>query len=573
MNDDIENITQEDLSGPVIDRRTTMKLLSAAGMGALAGCSGGGGDGDGETDTGTTAGGDDMETTTEGDETATTQGGSTRMGGRLTAGWFEGAIDTLDPPFNSDFDQFPIIANIFNGLIWLAPDLTVRADLATDWEVSNEGKTFTFQLREGVKFHNGTDFTAEDVKYTINRTIAEETPAAPKLAQLQPVDDGGVVVQDDYTVQINFEQAFAPALIYLTRGPGRAATIVNQEAIEEMGNEEYATNPVGTGPFQVANYQAGEQLVLDRFDDYFKTDEDGNQLPYLDGVTINLIPEPSTVVNAIRSGDVDFIHSVPLQNVDQVEQASEVEMLTAPGVAFEGLIMNTAREPFGDVRVRQAIAKLIDKEKFVETAYFGNALPDVGPINKATGWVWREDKPDFQNYDPEGAKQLLEEAGATGASFSITTTEGGLRGTKAVRQQLNAGGLNVEINQVTGSAFTDILFNSDFDTTIVGSGGDPDPDQSLYNFFRLPESAGGDGVWNFGKWENQEVHEMMEEQRTQLDREERKQTLQDAEDIIIEEAPFAFLDHSDDLAAKRPNMKGYTHIAGVRYFENVWLDT
>lgn len=567
MDHDSGKSIEEKLSGPVVDRRTTMKLLSAAGMGALAGCSGGD---DGSTPTATPTsdtggdeddGGDDDTPTPESD----------RLGGRLLAGWFEGSIDTLDPPYNSDFDQFPIIANIFNGLIWLAPDLTVRGDLATDWEVTNDGATFTFSLHEGVTFHNGTEFTAEDVRYTINRTIENETPAAPKLAPLKPVDEDGVIVQDDYSVQLNFEQPYAPALIYLTRGPGRAATIVNQEAIEEMGREEYATNPVGTGPFQVAEYQSGEQLVLDKFDDYFKTDENGTQLPYLDGVTINLIPEPSTVVNAIRGGDVDFIHTVPLQNVDRIEE-SDVELLRAPGVNFEGLIMNTTREPFGDARVRRAIAKLINKDEFIQTAYFGNAIGAVGPINKATGWVWRDDKPDYQDHNPEEAQQLLEEAGATGASFSITTTSGGLRATRAVRQQLNSAGLNVEVEQVTGSAFTDILFSSDFDSTIVGSGGDPDPDQSVYNFFRLPESAGGDGVWNFGQWENQEVHEMMNQQRLQLDRENRAETLQNAEDIIMEEAPFAFLSHSDNLAAKRSNVKGYTHIAGVRYFDNVWLD-
>ncbi|MDX1747380.1 MAG: ABC transporter substrate-binding protein, partial [Halobacteriales archaeon] len=359
----LDDVSQDDLSGPVIDRRTTVKLLSAAGMGALAGCSGGGGGdgGDGGSSGGGGSGGSSGgsggssggsggsgSSTDAPEETAAPE--NDMMGGQLKAGWFEGAIDTLDPPYNTDFDQFPIVANIFNGLIWLAPDFTVRPDLAVDWEVSNGGRTFDFELREGVTFHNGTDFTAEDVRYTINRTIEEETPAAPKLAQLQPVDDGGVVVQDDYNVQINFEQAFAPALIYLTRGPGRAATVVNQEAIEEMGSEAYATNPVGTGPFQVGSYQPGEQLVLEKFDDYFKTDDDGNALPYLDSVTINLIPEPSTVVNAIRSGDVDFIHSVPLQNVDQIEQ-SDVELLRAPGVHFEGLIMNTTREPFGDVRV------------------------------------------------------------------------------------------------------------------------------------------------------------------------------------------------------------------------------
>ena len=559
------SFSDEALSGPVIDRRTTLSLLSSAGLAGLAGCAGS--ENSQETETTTTESNSDGE----GQATDTTEStpNSDRTGGTLSVGWHIGSIDRLDPPYITDQKTFPLMANIFNGLVWLKEDLTIRGDLASDWEVTNNGKTITFQLREGVTFHNGVEFTAEDVKYTINRTISNDTPSAAKLSALKPVDEGGVVVQDDYTVQLNFEYAMAPALIYLTRGPGRAATIVNQEAIEEMGREQYTITPVGTGPFKVTKHNVGSGLTLERFEDYFKTDENGTQLPYLDTIEINPIPEPATLVNAVRSGDVDFVDAVPLQNVGDIEKANNVQKIVTPGLHWEGLGLNNVRDPFTSKKVRLAIAKLINNKAFVESAFFGNALPDTGPLNKGTKWVWREDKPNDQDYAPEEGQQMLQEEGADSASFNIMTTAGGLRAAKVIRQQLNQSGLNVGIDQVTSSTFSERLDNNDFDATMIGTGGDPDPDQSLYNLFRLPDK---DGLWNYMQYKSQEVHDLLGKQRRQLDREERKTTLHKIEDRLIADAPFAFLYHEDDIAARQSYVKGYVPISGLRYFDTVWLD-
>jgi peptide/nickel transport system substrate-binding protein len=563
--DDSRAFTDEELSGPTIDRRTTMKLLSAAGITSIAGCAGGGGGEETETEATTESGGGE-ETETE--ETTATPS-EDRMGGRLQAGWFTGSIDVLDPPYISVGQYFQVAANIFNGLVTLKKDLTVRGDLAKDWTVENGGARIRFELREGVKFHNGADFTAEDVRYTINRTISEEAPAASKLGTLQPVDDGGVVVEDDYTVTLNFEKAMAPALIYLTRGPGRAATIVSKDAIEEMGAEAYKTEPVGTGPFKVTEHQVGNKLTLDAFEDYFETDENGNQLPYLDGIDLRPIPEAATIVNALRSGDIDFANLVPLQNLDRVKEADSVTASIAPGVNWYGLAMNETKDIFKSRQARLGIAKLIDNEKFVETAYFGNALPDTGPINKATGWVWRDDKPADQDYAPEEGKQMIEDAGIDGASFSILVTQGDTRAAKAMRQQLNAAGFDVELEQVTSSTYWDRYAKLDYDTTISGSVGDPDPDQSLWNFYRKPDEG---GVWNWVNFEDDKVHELLAEQRRELDREKRKEILHELEDRLIQQAPQAYLMHQNDIASYTDRVSGFTHIPFMRSFHRVTVD-
>jgi peptide/nickel transport system substrate-binding protein len=545
-----QEFDDEAVSGPVVDRRTTIGLLGAAGMHGLAGYA------------------EKLEASEA--EVAATQD-QPQTGGTLVAGWSGGSgVRKLDPPTINLGQEFQVAANVFSGLVTLEEDLTVRGDLAEDWTISEGGSRFTFQLREGVTFHDGTEFTAEDVRYTINRTIENETPAAAKLDTLQPVDEGGVVVQGDYTVELNWERPMSPALIYLTRGPGRAATIVNQEAIEEMGQEEYSQMPVGTGAFEVAEHEVGSRIVLEAYDDYFQTDENGNQLPYLDRIEIRLLSEPATLSNAIRGGDLDFINIVPLDIVSRIEQSSEVEILRAPGVNWIGLAMNSEREPFSSRQARRGIAKVIDNESYVEQGLFGNALPDTGPINKATAWVWREDKPTDQEYAPEEGQQLLEESGASGASFSLLATPDTLRESRVLRQQLNNAGLDVEVDQVTNATYNERFFNNqDYDATVTGSVGDPDPDQSLWNFYRKPDQG---GVWNWTFYDNDEVHEMLGEQRRQLDRDGRAQTLQDLEDQLIADVPHAYIYHRDDIAAAVNRVNGFVHIPFIRNFHTTWVE-
>jgi peptide/nickel transport system substrate-binding protein len=550
-----DSFDEEELSGPVVDRRTTVSLLGAAGLTGLAGCVGGGGE-DTPTD------GDDEE------DTDTPTGDVS--GGRLQAGWFTGEISNLDPPFISVGQYFQLAANVFNGLTTLTPELDVRGDLAEDWTVSDDGTQYTFQLREGVTFHNGTEFSADDVEYTIRRTIEEEAPAAGKLGSLLPLDEGGVEVLGDYEVRLNLESPNAVMLIYLTRGPGRAATIVNQEAIEELGQDQYTVTPVGTGPFEVVEHDVGNSVTLDAYDDYFETDDDGTALPYLDGVDVQMIPEAASVVNALQSGDIHFSNLVPLQNISQVADSGSADIDRAPGINWLGFAMNQEREPFGDRQVRRAIAKLIDNERFVQEAYFGNALPNNGVLNKATSWVWRgDDKPQDQAFAPEEGQQLLADAGAEGASFGILTAQGDTRAAQVMRNLLTQYGLDVSVDQVTTSTYWTRYEEGDYDTTISGSVIDPDPEQSLWNFYRLPDQ---DGVWNWVTYRSEEVHQLLAEQRAAQDRDQRRELLWDIEDQLIADVPHAYLLHQDDIAGIREEIGGFTHIPGMRPFHTIYLD-
>ena len=538
----------DDLSGPVVDRRTTMQLLGLAGMGSLAGCVGGNGDDD------------DDEFDPE----------DVEEGGRLQAGWFLGEIGDLYPGMINVGQYFQISSNIFNGLVALEEDLSFRGDLAEDWEVEEDGARYVFELRDDVVFHNGDEFTAEDVEFTVRYNIENEVSQASRLATLEPVDEGGVEIIDDYTVALTWEEPTASALAHFSRGPGRAVNIINETAIEEMGARDYSIEPVGTGPFEVVEHDVGSELVLDAFDDYFETDEEGNQLPYLDGVDIQMIPEPGTMVNALRGGDIHFANLIPEENVDEIEGGQDVEMSSVVGNTYLGVSMNTEREPLDDVDVRQGIAKAIDNERIAEDAFYGFALPAAGVFAPEPEWVDRDDKPDDQAYDPEEAEELLESAGAFDHELTVMNTSEDERAARNVIDHLESIGLDVELDLVTDSTYWDRFEGGDYDLSVAGSVDKPDPEESVWNFFRLPDE---DGVWNWTNYENETVHELLGEQRRTIDTDERAEVLWELEDILIEESPYAFLVHNEDITAYRESVQGFTHIPSfLRDFDTVWLN-
>ncbi|MFC5136104.1 MULTISPECIES: ABC transporter substrate-binding protein [Haloferacaceae] len=554
-------IDAADLEGPKVDRRTAVKVFGAAGMGALAGCAGEGGGDEG-------SGGDGSGDDGSGDGS----GGSDRYGGRLQAAWWTGDISNLDPAYISTGIYFQLSVNIFNGLVMANENLEIVPDLATDWTVENDGTRMVFDLRDDVSFHNGDHFTAEDVKYTIERNIEREAPHNLEN-ELIAVEDGAVEVIDDYTVALNWEAPLASALALLTTGPGRAATIVNETAFEEMGADAYNLEPVGTGPFQVSNHDTGSEIILDKFDDYFREDEDGNSLPYLDGVDVSLIPEPGTVVNTLQSGDIQFTNLLPLGNISEVEDSPDAGVSSTIGNTWAGVIFNHAREPFDALETRLGIAKAIDNEAFVESAYFNYGVANPGVFSPSPEWIWREpeEKPDDQAYAPEEARELLEESGAMDTTISILANPENLRASRVLNQQLNAVGLDSEVEQVTSATFWERFdYDGDFDILLSGSVDKPDPEESVWNFFRLPEE---DGVWNWAQYRNQEVHDLLGEQRRQIDQEERRETLWEVEDILIQEAASGFIGHQEDVCGIRNEVNGFVHIpAFVRKFEPVWLD-
>lgn len=559
MPTDDRAFSDEELSGPKIDRRTSMKLLSLAGMTALAGCSGGP-----PTETETEADGNDDDTPMDtGTPTDAQTPSQDKIGGSLEAAWLLEELNELDPPYIDHSFNMAAMVNFVNAPLKVNENNEIVGDAATDWTV--DGTTFTFELRDDVTFHNGDAATANDIEFAVRRVLEDELPAAANLSELKPLDDGGVNVVDDYTIEFNWQNPFAPGLAFLTRR-GRAAVYISERALNEMGREEFALRPVSTGPFAVTGHSVEESVTLTRHEDYHETDAEGNSLPYLDEVVIRLVPEVSTATSGVQGGDIDLLQSVPPQSLEQLQSADGINTSSRALQAWRGLEMNMTREPFDDPQFRKGIAKLLDQEAFIETALFNVGEPAQGPLAKGL-YPAREDKPSTQEYAPEEGAQLIRDAGYEGVEFSIMARPSELRMSRTARQLLNESGVvNVELNQVTGGEFGQRIDAMNFDTWIGGAGHSVDPDSSLYNFY----VAGG--IWNWTGYENEQTEEMLNEQRTIMDTEERAELLWDIEDRVMDHAPHAFTHHQAGTVAWQDYVRGWEHVPGLRPFHTVWLD-
>jgi len=586
-----DSLTKEQLSGPKIDRRTTLKLLGVTGLAGLAGCGGDGGGDGGDGGDGGGDGGDSGDGTAGGGETDTPPSEGD-MGGELVAGWNVGAFSNLDPPLATDTKLLRMINNIHRTPLQVREDFTFEGDLAEDWEVGEDPFSVTLMLRNDVVYHNGDSMIADHIEYAVRRTIEEETSAAADVSTLQPLDDGGVEVEDDYRITFRFVEPFAPAFSKMASARGRAFMPYPPNVYED-DPEAFNLEPVGTGPFSIVEHVSGETLSLEAHDDYYGTDSDGNQLPYLDSLEIQLVAEPSQLINAIRSEDIQMIDQVPYSNVEEVEGYDGVEIVQNPGMGYESAVPKVSspdgepNEPFDDREFRQGLAKLVNREEYIQGALSGNGSPEVGPVHKSLGWLYREETGDdgfggemkdpTQNFDPEEGKAIIEDKVETPFSFAVTIPESDVRAGRVLVRQFNEnsdGLLEVEINQVTDAQWGEVLTTGDWDMSMAGSGNVVDPDALVYNFFRFDHEFGDgeeyDGVWNEGHYINSQVHELIGEQRSAVDRDQRREIFWELEDRLINDVARIWIYNPDDVLAKRSYVSGVGTTANSR---RLWRTT
>ena len=532
------------LSGPHVSRRTMLKLAAATGATGFAGRLAAVG-----------AAPARRARPTAQDEAKT--------GGTLQLGFGISQVLSLDPAqVNLGIVAGELIPNLFSSLVQFDTELGLIPDLAENWEVSEDGLQYTFSLREGLTFHNGDSLTAEDVVYTYERTTDPDfaSPHANKLALVESIE-----APDDLTVNITMSAPFAPFLaVACSRGPGRALTPVPRRAVEEMGDEQFGITPVGSGPFQIvpegANLSSGFDLVA--FEDWYAG------RPFLDGIEVTLITEPSSMVSALEAGDADMLDIVPAIGVDQLRDNPDVTLVESPGTNWIGLAMNWERPPWDNPEARLAVAKAIDREDLVEKAFFGLATPGIGAIAPAFGWVYQD--PDLaeapQSFNIEEARALAEQTGIVGAQPTLMITVDNPRPAEVLRNQLNDLGLDVQIDQLQQAAWNERWLVSDYDWIINGSVVDADPDDGHWNFFY------SEGPWNTHNYNSARADELLEATRTNGNQEERAGLFQELQGLLQADVAYAFLYHTLDVTGFREDVQGYVAIPEMRYLETVWLD-
>lgn len=577
---DCDDISLSDLEGPKIDRRTTMKLLGAAGLtGGLSGMA--------------SADSSDAATGTAVD--ADSEAAAQQQGGSIDAAWAIDRIVTLDPHYSDLWQQITIFANIFSGITKLNGKGEIVGDIATDWSLP-DSTTYEFSLRDDAVFHDGTQITAEEVRASIERL--QNLDDSPHQGKVDPISN--IDVPDATTMRISLKEPTAPFIAFLTRGPGRAGTVVNTSAIDEMGQQNYAQQPVGSGPFQIGSRSVGESITLQAFDDYYET-WNGNQLPMLDEVTINLIPEPTTLWTAFQNGEVKYADELPPQNARVGQQSPRFDVVGTNAGEWSSISMLCNKPQSGNwpqrIRwvtdhgptdywqdrelpttnktVRKAITKAINRQELVEKAHFGFARPARSLFNPAINWAYEENPENGQQFAPEEARSLLDEAGYTGSprfSGRILGTPTDERLMTVVQQQLSNVGIEVSLDVQQESSFWTSIYQYEHMFQVYGGGGDIDPWMSWWKQLKTPVQEGTSGTWQKNLYSNEEFDKLLEQSYRTPNQEERRQYVKEAEQIFLEDAPFAMTTFPLTPKGTTGNLTNVRNPVGMSNFHAAHLD-
>ncbi|WP_128100000.1 ABC transporter substrate-binding protein [Paenibacillus sp. DCT19] len=424
-------------------------------------------------------------------ETTAASSSTTGKGGDATYA-LATSPDTLDPARSGLAVAIRVYRTLFDNLVVKTEDGTIKPWLATEWEESEDHKTYTFKLREGVKFHDGTPFNAEAVKFSLDRILDPNTKAGNSAALIVPYESSEII--DEYTIQLNLSQ---PSRAFLGNLSQAALSIVSPTAVEKYG-DQFGQHPVGTGPFKFVKWDENAQVQVERNTDYAWAPEtvENKGAPYLNTLTFKILPEEATRVGSLQSGQVTAIETVPPQNVLALEKQPGFQLLkvNTPGLPYT-LFINQNKEPWNELKARQALQYGIDVSSIVKTLYLGTYEQ-----------AWSALTPSILGYDASlenviqmnqaKAAQLLDELGwevgtdgireKNGQKLTLHYVDGSPNREKRndiaamIQQQLKKIGVqvNVEITQDVG---TIVFTNGDYD--IYGNSQVKDDPHALLPFY------------------------------------------------------------------------------------------
>ncbi|MDZ5695980.1 glutathione ABC transporter substrate-binding protein [Chelativorans sp. M5D2P16] len=453
-------------------------------------------------------------------------------------------------PHNSNYNvDYSAASGVLERLIGFDKNMKLVPQLATSWEGSDDAKTFTFKLREGVKFHDGTDFNAAAVKANFDR-LADQSRNLAKNSLFKVVDK--VETPDDYTVVLKLKEPFG-AMINTVAHP--SVVIHSPKALEEFG-KDVEKHPVGTGPFKFKEWIPGERLVLEKNEDYWDS-----EWPKVDKVTFYPVTESSTRVSMLLSDEVQFIHILPAELADSVESSGGYEVLEVPGITVWTASMNMLKDHFKDERVRRAFNLAVDQQAFVGVVYSGHGVVPDSPI-----------APDTRFYESQGplktdieeARRLMKEAGyEDGFDIAIwgVNNSTGVRMLQFLQQQLSQINVRADIVPMEGATRSEKVFSSmvpekaEFDMLLGGwSPSTGDADWHLRPVYAtegwIPK------IYNMAFYSNETVDEAIQEALNTADPEKRREAYSVAQKQIWKDAPVVWLAIENKMAARKKGLSG-----------------
>ena len=447
---------------------------------------------------------------------------------------------TLDPALLADIASAMVAQNIYDSLVGYKPGTAELAPkLAEKWESNENATIWTFYLKKNVKFHDGSELTAEVVKYTIERAKQLNGPPSYLLDVIEKVE-----VVDKYTVRFILKYPFAP-FPYLATSTIFSPVPLNATNLEEK--------PIGTGPFKLESWKKGEQLVLVANKDYWRGP------PKIDKVIIKIYPDPTTLRVALEKGEVDIAFGLPPQDVEVLSKNPDIKIASVEGLVIEWLGMNLRREPFNNTLFRKAINYAINYDYILNVVLRGTATRLYGPLPPAVFGYDPEVEKYSYTYNPELAKKLLAEAGYPEGKglreleLIISSAERAERKDVAavIQRNLKEIGINIKIIDLDWPSFLDRLFSHDFDMYMVDVYPDYiDPDTYIVSLFT---SFG----YKIDGYNNTLVDELALKGRQTIDIQERASIYKQLQKIIVDDAPWAFLYVPKMYAFMRKNVEGF----------------
>jgi peptide/nickel transport system substrate-binding protein len=446
-----------------------------------------------------------------------------------------GEPDQLDPQKTSSYFSFEVLENVFDTLVEPDENLEMQPALAESWTVSPDQLTWTFRLRDGVTWHDGSPFTADDVVYSYRRIIDEKLSNVDKFSAVTDV-----TAPDPSTVVVRVKEPTPNLLTNL--GGFKGMAIVSRRNVE---SGEIATRPMGTGPFSFASQRSGDSITLAANPNYW------GGAPKIPGVTYRFISEPSTALSALQAGEVDWTDSIPAQRVEQLRNDDSIHLAVTPSNDYWYFALNQARAPWNDVRVRRAIAYAIDRDAIVQATSYGTAVANQLAIPEGNPWYVRYDQ---YRYDLDEAKRLLDESGVRPTALDMLVTSEypeTVTAAQVVADNLAPLGITVNIRTVDMATWLDEQNTGNFDMLMMGWLGNIDPD----DFYYAQHHTGGSN--NAQKFSDPEVDRLLDAGRVETARDARADDYAKAAVQIADQVSYIYLYNPSVIQGWTPDLTGY----------------
>ncbi|MDP8908450.1 MAG: ABC transporter substrate-binding protein, partial [Chloroflexota bacterium] len=475
-------------------------------------------------------------------------------GGKITVG-LNSDLSTLDPHKSTAAVDRQVFQLVYDKLVDIDEKLNIVPQLATAWEITDDGKTYTFTLVEGATFHDGTPFNAEAVKINFERMLDQAT-ASPRRSEIQQVTK--VEAPDAKTVVLTLSQPFAPLLATLS---DRAGMIISPKALAEKG-DDLARQPVGTGAFSFVEWVRGDHVTVKKNPNYWQ-----KGLPYLDEVTYKPITEATQRLTGLKTNQLQMVDQIAGKDVEATKKDRSLVLSDVPSLGFSYITLHHGKPPFDNKALRQAVAYSLDRDGINKVVFFNTGQPGQTPIPPSS-WAFDPSvAPYKQNYDT--VRQKLSEGGKpNGFSFTmlVTNSPEGIQLAEVYKAQLGEAKIVANIELLEFATLLDRFNKGEFEAVSLGWSGRPDPDGNTYNYFH---SKGGS---NRGAYNNPEVDKLLEQARAVADPAQRKQFYTQATKIIAEDVPQVFVRYPAEIKVWQPAVQGFIHIPdGMMRLTGVWL--